>query len=77
MDVDFSNKRVVFGIYSDNAEPFSNGFYYLHIDVNIPCMTAPSIVCASGSGSTQYSQTTNLLAKMYRHVDLGSTPLYG
>lgn len=60
MDVDFENKRVVFPITSDNAEPYKNGFYYLHIEVDpIPCMTVPPISQCSVNGTASV-QTHNL-----------------
>lgn len=41
VEVDFDNKRVIFPIKTNDNEPFKNGFFYLHIEVNPSCMAGP------------------------------------
>lgn len=74
--IDFPNQKVIFSIYSDGAEPFRNGFYYLHVRANSPfsvCMTRlPLNNCNLPLPASQVIPLTGTVYKHYNEP--GSWP---
>ena len=77
VNIDYANRMVVIPVFSTESQPFTSGFFYIHVEVDSAdpnnCMIHPPITqCAFPVGQS-FTKSFTPVGRLYKHWDPPTT----